>query len=135
MALVVKRPADHEDRVVLGRVDRPRAHVEAVRDGAERQASFGEIGAKAGGAILTAEGGPGQPADLDSAFEALQRARRRLLIGVAVEDRRQAGGGGDHGRGGQVVLDDRHIRAAPLQEPPDRPGLGEIAARRDRRNG
>ena len=49
-----------------------------------------EIGAKPVGAILADEGEAGEPPQLMAAHGSIERARRRLLVGVAVQNRRNA---------------------------------------------
>ena len=92
----------------------PIGHIESVGDGSHGRAHAREIRAKPIGAILADEGEAGEPPQLMAAHGSIERARRRLLVGVAVQNHRNARSQGDDGRGRQVIFDNGEIDAATL---------------------
>ena len=134
MALVVEPAADRKNRLVLRAGARPVGHVEAVGNGAHRRTRIRIIGAETGEAVLADEGETREALQEEIPLGPLHRARRRLLVGVAMQDDGEPGRRGDERRRWQVILDDRDIDAAALQKLADRPGLGEIAAEGDVRD-
>ena len=130
VALGLERAADGEDHPVFGGLAPPIGHIQSVGDGSHGRAHAREIRAKPVGAILADEGEAGELPQLLAAHGSIERARRRLLVGVAVQNHRNARSQRDDGRGRQVVFDNGEIDAATLQEPGDAPGLSQIAGDR-----
>ena len=98
-------------------------------------AAPGKIGAETAETVLAHERETREATELEIPLGALERARRRFLVGVTVQDDREPRRGRHDGRSRQVVLDHCNVCAPTLEEFPDRPRLGEVAAEGDLRDG
>ena len=87
-----------------------------------------EIAAEPVQGVFADEGEAGKPAQLLPAHGPVQRARRRLHIGVGVQNHPRPRGQRDERGRRQVIFDDRKVDAAAPEKPRDAPGFAKIAA-------
>ena len=128
MTFVPERAAHAEDRPVLRFGRRPGLHVEAVGHGALKRAKPWEISAELAQGILADEGEAGKPTHLLAPEGSIKPARRRLDIGVGLQNHPRSRGQRDERRRRQMIFDNGEIDAAAPQQLRDAPRFSEIAA-------